>query len=167
MSANEKHGCHGGDGSTLPDPLAALRKLLELAEQSHWGGPDTQQILDDGRSALRLLGEGEPIAWQVRHCRVDSDYASAWHFHEGGDRPERVGRWRCEYRPLYTVPPAVVVPEGMALVPIEPTPDMCIAGGLSMSFQSHAAAETYADWAGACWAAMLNDCRNNPERTNG
>lgn len=48
---------------------------------------------------------GEAVGWQVRH-HGDNGFVSQWnHCHDGADRPERSGRFRCEYRPLYTAPP--------------------------------------------------------------
>ena len=145
------------------NPLAALRKLAdEMHECDRTSGPcyakDWASTLD---SALRLLGEGEAIAWAVFDGPVlDFVHAS-----------KRAAEGWLEYKatrqlvPLYAspVPPAVVVPEGMALVPIEPTEAMCWAGwrapGKSFGIDQdpvHAPAAVY--------RAMLNARR---EPTNG
>ena len=93
------------------NPLAALRKLAdEMHECDRTSGPcyakDWASTLD---SALRLLGEGEAIAWAVFDGPVlDFVHAS-----------KRAAEGWLEYKatrqlvPLYAspVPPAVVVPD--------------------------------------------------------
>lgn len=50
--------------------------------------------------------QAEPVRWEVRH-HGDNGYVSQWNVcHNDVDRPERSGRWRCEYRPLYAAPQA-------------------------------------------------------------
>lgn len=58
----------------------------------------------------------EPVAWQVRHTRIDNGYVSPWMGWEGEDRSETVGRWRCEYRPLYAAPQPSVAGEPLKLM---------------------------------------------------
>lgn len=67
-------------------------------------------------------GLGRPVAWQVRH-HGDDGFVSQWNMcHDEADRPERSGRFRCEYRPLYAAP--AQPPAGYRVVPVEPTPGM-------------------------------------------
>ncbi len=70
-------------------------------------------------------------------------------------------------RIVYTAPPAPVVPDGYALVPVKPTEDMVIAGfeaELREEFRNPDAWETYEGMSGCeqaalrakwCWAAMV------------
>lgn len=120
-----------GDGAMLVSPWLnqkienvpeELRSLSAQAE--HAFGRETAKQLchwaDLIDSALRLLGEGEVVAFRARNELA----IGGWNYYDADTfrSPEK--------EPLYAspVPPAVVVPEGMALVPIEPTDEMVAAG---------------------------------------
>ena len=126
------------------NPLAALRKLAdEMRECDRTSGPcyakDWASTLD---SALRLLGDGEAVAFR---CRRSNYNDGEWDYVDGRP-PDSYELRECEIQSLYTVPPAVVVPEEWT------------------GTESNPIKRSY--WFG--W----NDClaeikRLNPERTNG
>lgn len=81
MTANEKHGCHGGDGATLPAPLLTASDAKEArrmlgsmsmhanAEQA-WRVYDAIEALADGRTrCVEVLSEEEHRAALQRWVR--------------------------------------------------------------------------------------------------
>lgn len=55
MSANEKHGCHGGDGSTLPDPMAQIEAALDRHVRYVTNQYTSHNECDRSREALLAL----------------------------------------------------------------------------------------------------------------
>lgn len=95
MSANEKHGCHGGDGSTLPtqpapllraemlDDVDGLSQLLDPCEESNGELQRALQALADGRTVnVRVLTEDE--------CRAEFE---AWYFLHAWKLPTPAEIW--------------------------------------------------------------------------
>lgn len=154
----------------MPDPLAALRKLADEMRETPFANDWIERI----DSALRLLGDGEVgdvpkvvqtapkrIWLQVSDDAMDADKLFS-------ERDETT--WcqdsvmACEVPYVRAdlaspVPPAVVVPDGMALVPIEPTYAMVQAGAKLVKENLPFHTGTL-----AIYKAMLNA---RPERTNG
>lgn len=92
-------------------------------------------------------GLARPVAWQVRH-HGDNGFVSQWNMcHDEADRPERSGRFRCEYRPLYAAP--AQPPAGYRVVPVEPTTDMERA-----ACRAEDAVWPTQDYTEGCWRAV-------------
>ena len=76
------------------------------------------QISEDEGAALDAAApqppaEAQPVAWQRRLLLRDGHWGHWEEYHDlyGEGRPEKVGRFRCEYRPLYDLPPPPSAPE--------------------------------------------------------
>lgn len=150
---------------TIELKQAAQQALLALEKsQPHPSNPViglTKQDFIDHEETIRQLrtaiqqaeaqqpATGEPVAqWQKRHpVRTGGRWISTDE-HDAKWWSERATGW--EARALYTHP-APSVPDGYALVRIEPTVGMLIAGAESRISQEQPTREH------AVWAAMLAD----------
>lgn len=123
--------------------------------------------------ALAALTEPrqEPVAWRYRYVHTPkseehgSYFTTDWVITHSEDECNPSDCF--ERQPLYASPPALVVPDGYALVPIIPTEDMIINGfeaELREEFRDPEALETYEKMSGCelaahrtklCWAAMI------------
>jgi hypothetical protein len=72
--------------------------LEEKNNARHWFTAGYQARAD------RLQQQGEAVAWQYRIQHTDSDKKSQWAEWVREDRPETIGRWKVEYRPLFAHP---------------------------------------------------------------
>lgn len=119
--------CSSGEGETfMGEP--AIQKTVpisrELIHQMHRAAGCSGNMTFDEvvKAALgRLLAHpvaSEPVAWLTGEV-VWSGEASA---------RNHARAHRLVVEPLYRHPPAPVIPKGYALVPIDPTPEMIMAG---------------------------------------
>ena len=84
--------------------VETLRELLRTGDLSDWHSLDP--ALQAAIAALEA--QGEVVAWQ-RRVRISVDKWGEWTeytdmFDEG--RPDKIGRFNCEYRALYIAPPS-------------------------------------------------------------
>ena len=125
------------------------------------------------RMALAALTapEQEQVAWRYRYVHTPkseehgSYFTTDWVITHSEDECNPSDCF--ERQPLYASPPALVVPDGYALVPVEPTEGMVIAGfeaELREEFRDPDAWEAYEAMSGCeqaalrakwCWAAMV------------
>ena len=83
--ANEKHGCHGGDGSTLPD---SVTEALAAASRYEWSADSIVAVLRDEVIRLRAREQAVPEAGEVVCALVVS--AADPHENYGYDKNVRV-----------------------------------------------------------------------------
>ena len=56
---------------------------------------------------------GEAVAWQ-RRIRTDAGKWLRWEYYHDEERPETIGRWKCEYRALGVITPPAPAGEAVA-----------------------------------------------------
>lgn len=108
------------------------------------------QVVDWNTRAQPSQAPAEPVAWRHKE-RVNNEFDTEWILtsNEPADGVRVVAK-----EPLYTTPQ--VVPEGMVMVPIEPTPEMLEAGARSIiDGQENRPGTSWADEAGFAFKAML------------
>ena len=113
------------------DKITIERETLELAASliQPLTGKGDREVYDALRAALAAQ-PAEPVAWRWKE-RVNGMSDSDWTV-TNVEPPDGVRVIAKE--PLYAAQPApAAVPPGYALVPIEPTPEICKIGGHVMS----------------------------------
>lgn len=97
------------------DLVARLAQEIRRVDGSHSLGAgalaEALAPFVEREAASALRSSGEAVAWH-RRVKPDSGKWLAWEYFAGAvdydndpaKFPHRVGRWECEYRPLYTTP---------------------------------------------------------------
>lgn len=109
--------------------LAAAREALDAASHVYISDPSACEpfnaVVESLSDLIAALDAQQPVAWAI-----DSELERVLRRKDGGHgglcclSPDKC---RDDLVPLYAVPPAPAVPEGYALVPVEPTPEMVAA----------------------------------------
>ena len=121
-----------------------LQKLIRAIDSESYdeeeivGWVNSDEILELARIALAALTT-EPVAYMYKD-KLHTDPRFSLHTRFSNWSQEDINEYEITEIPLYAAPPAPVVPDGYALVPVEPTAEMIeatFAGEMELQSVQH------------------------------